>query len=256
MHPSVLLITLYHLSRLSLVVSDGSRCPGGPVGIGLPALFAGASCQPELFPEPNPGPFSSVLANITRDFEPYVLKGVQAFGNLARLHRVADRILRGEDIGVGVVGGSLSAGNGDHREDGLPLGCGLSCLTSSAPFRCHSCKALSLKEFHKPRCQKASMQVRGPLLDMAFRGTQFHTATGNLPWWRHGLNDVPGFRSLRLHAHEPSLERRLCRLCSERSRAERRWCALLLIGLCKCFTSHEHTNAYRACSTNNMPLGT
>ena len=51
-----------------------------------------------------------------------VSRGLQATGNLLRLRRFVAKMAAGETVGVGVAGGSFSAGAKDNRPDGGLLG--------------------------------------------------------------------------------------------------------------------------------------
>ena len=51
-----------------------------------------------------------------------VWRGTQTVGTLARLQRFASKLLGGSSISVGVLGGSVSVGNGDWRPRGEPMG--------------------------------------------------------------------------------------------------------------------------------------
>ena len=52
-----------------------------------------------------------------------VARGLQSSGNMARLQRIARKVLTGETVSFGVAGGSVSAGVGDPLYDGHALGC-------------------------------------------------------------------------------------------------------------------------------------
>lgn len=54
---------------------------------------------------------------------PTLQKAVQSVGASARLQRFADRLLSGDALGVGVVGGSISTGEGDKSRGDKPNGC-------------------------------------------------------------------------------------------------------------------------------------
>lgn len=50
-------------------------------------------------------------------------RGVQTTGNMARMKRFAGKVLAGQPVNLGVVGGSFSVGQSDSRPPGEPNGC-------------------------------------------------------------------------------------------------------------------------------------
>ena len=70
-----------------------------------------------------------------------IWKGLQATGSFARIKRFAARILSGLPMSVGVLGGSVSVGNGDVRLNKKPRGCILRLYCSRICY-CLLCKIM------------------------------------------------------------------------------------------------------------------